>query len=238
MAVDVEPAAPPSGTDHDGTDGGGPARPAARRRWSSTRIATAVAALAVLGALAVFAVGSDEESASDDTAQDESAPSPSGELDDGYVVFSDPETGISLAHPETWVPLARADGSLRLLLGAGGDSSLLVRVEPIDGTVNTPEELTQVQAATDRIAGAPGVQVVNREAVEVNGMLGIFYLARFTDEASGTKVANAHYFLFKGNTMHVVLFQAVPEEEFERLAPEFDKVLASFQGAPVEEGSE
>ncbi len=241
MTVDVEPIASPTGTSPDGSEDGRTARRLTRRTWSPKRTAIGLGAVVALGAVLVFTSGADDlvtEIPPNEDPPEVAVPSLTGELEDGYVAFSDPETGITLQHPESWVPLLRPEGTRRLLLSAGGDSSFSVRVEPLDGVdvVDTPEELVQVQGVTDRIAGAPGVQVVNREAIELNGMLGIAYLGRFTDEASGTKVANAQYFLFRGNTMYVLLFQAVPEEGFDRLAPDFDKVLASFQGAPIAEG--
>ena len=229
MAVDVEPAPRSSGADHDTPDGGGPVPTGPRRRWSARRIVLGVVVLAALAAVLLVTGGSEDEPATDNEPAQDTAPPLPGTLEDGFVVFTDPETGFTLQHPESWVPLARPEGTQRLVLGPGGESSLSVRAEPIEGTVETAEDLVGIQAATDRIAAAPGVQVVKREPVEINGMLGISYLSRFTDEASGTKVANAQYFLFEGNTMYVLLFQAVPEEQFDRLAPQFNRVLASFR---------
>ncbi len=237
MAVEVEPAAPQTGADEDAREAGRPKRSAARRAWSPRRVALGFGALAALGAILVVTSGSEDlvtELPADDPADIE-VPPLTGELEEGYVAFTDPETGIGLQHPESWVPLQRPDGTLRLSLGTGNGSGLRIHVDQIEAVVDTPEELTAVQAVTDRFAGPEGVQVVQREAVELNGMIGISYLARFTDEASGAKVANVHYFLFKGNTMHNLLFQAVPEEDFDRLRPEFNKILASFQGVPVED---
>ena len=233
MAVGVEPEAPFSGADHDSVEGGAPGQPPTRRRWLPKAVAAGFAAVAAVTAVVVF-TGSDETPPPEDPVQDSAAPDP-GVLADEFVVFTDPETGITLQHPESWVPRARPEASQRLLLNAGGDSSVLIRVDTIDGTVDTPEKLAQVQTVTDRIAGAPGVQVVKREAVEINGMLGISYLSRFTHEETGTKVANAQYFLFSGNTMYNLLFQAVPEAEFDRLAPAFNKILASFHPPPPAE---
>lgn len=236
MAVDVQPAAPSSGAEHGTPDGGGPVGTGARRRWSPRRIAFGVVVLAALAAVLLITGGSEDPGTENQSAEDAAPPS-SGALEDGFAVFTDPETGITLQHPESWVPLARPEGTRRLVLSPGGDSSLSVRVEPLDGidVVDTPEDLALVQTVTDRMAGAEGVQVVKREPVEINGMLGISYLSRFTDEASGTKVANAQYFLFQGNTMYVLLFQAAPEEEFDRLAPQFNRVLASFRPPPAAE---
>lgn len=236
MAVNVEPAAPPA-------DDQGPQRrstpdgPVARRAWSPKRIALVLGAFVALGAVLLFTGGSGDEAPSEEAAPDPTGvpvPSLTGELQDGFVVFTDPQTGISLQYPETWVPLQRPQGSLRLSVGTGSGTGLRVRVDPTEGVIDTAEELEAVRALTDRFASAEGVQVVQREAVEINGMIGISYLARFTHEETGAKVANVQYFLFKGNTMHNLLFQAVPEEDFERLAPEFNQILASFQGVPVE----
>jgi hypothetical protein len=240
MTVDVEPTAPPAGTDDDARGASVPGQQGARRAWSAKRIAVVLAAVAVVGAVLVFGSGSRDLTtdlpATDDpvTEAPPGVPSLTGELEDGYVAFTDPETGISLQHPESWVPLQRPRGDLRVSVGTGNGSGLRVRVIPIEGVVDTAEELVAIQTQTDLYAGPEGVQVVKREAVEVNGMIGISYLARFTDEASGAKVANAQYFLFKGNTMHNLLFQAVPEEDFEDLRPVFNEVLASFQGVPAE----
>jgi hypothetical protein len=235
MAVDVEPAAPPTG-DQDPLRRRTPDGPVARRGWSPKRIALVLGAFLALGAVLLFTGGSGDEVPGEQAAQDPAAPVPSltGELQDGFVVFTDPQTGISLQHPKAWVPLQRPNGTLRLSVGTGNGTGLRVRVDPTEGVVDTAEELEAVRALTDKFASAEGVQVVQREAVEINGMIGISYLARFTHEETGAKVANAHYFLFKGNTMHNLLFQAVPEEDFERLAPEFNNILASFQGVPVE----
>lgn len=234
MAVDVEAAPPSSGADHATSDGG-PVPPAARRRWSARRIALGLGVLALLGAVLLFTGRSGEEPATENDSADNASQPLSGTLQDDFVVFTDPETGITLQHPKSWVPLDRPEGTRRLLLGAGGNSSVTVRVEPIDGTVETAEQLAAVQAVTDRIAAAPGVQVVKREAVEINGMLGISYLSRFTDEESGTKAANAQYFLFQGDRMYILLFQAAPEEEFDRLAPQFNQILGSFHPPPAAE---
>lgn len=236
MAVDVEPAPQSSGAHHDIPDGGGPVSPVARRRWSPRRIILIVAVLAALLAVLLLTGDPEDGPTAENQSAEDAAPPLSGALEDGFVVFTDPETGFTLQHPESWVPLARPVGTRRLLLGFDGQSSLLVQAVEIEGVVDTPEELRQVQVTlTDRAAGPEGVQVLKRQSLEHNGMLGIFYLARFTEEASGAEVVNAQYFLFQGNTMYVLLFQVTPGERFDQLAPVFDKVLASFQPPPAAE---
>ncbi len=153
-------------------------------------------------------------------------------MDDNYETYIDPEAGFSLEHPETWIPIARPDASRRLVLGAGGKNTVSVRYNENDQAINTIEDLEKIRPTTDRIAGPEGVQVLKREALLVNGMPTLYYLSRFTDEATGAKGVNAQHFLFQGTNMYILLFQAFPEEEFDRLAPEFDKIRASFRGDP------
>lgn len=153
-----------------------------------------------------------------------------GGLPDGYVTYRDAETGFSLAHPESWIQIVRPNGTERLRLNAGGMNGMLVRVQPTEQPITNEEDLEQVRPVTDGLAASsPEVQVLQQDTVTINGMPGFFYLSRLTDQESGTTAVNAHYFLFKGRTMNIILFQAAPETEFERLAPDFDRVLASFQ---------
>lgn len=218
MAVDAEAREAPAQAGDDARGGGG------RRRWSPARVAVLALAVVALGAVLFFTRGGD------DPAED-AAPVPAG-MDDNYETYIDPEAGFSLEHPETWIPIARPDASRRLVLGAGGKNTVSVRYNENDQAINTIEDLEKIRPTTDRIAGPEGVQVLKREALLVNGMPTLYYLSRFTDEATGAKGVNAQHFLFQGTNMYILLFQAFPEEEFDRLAPEFDKIRASFRGDP------
>lgn len=40
---------------------------------------------------------------------------------------------------------------------------------------------------------------------------------------------HAHYFLFSGSTMHVLVLQALPDTEFTELAPTFDRIARSYR---------
>ena len=46
---------------------------------------------------------------------------------------------------------------------------------------------------------------------------------------SGLVGAHSHYFLFKGSTMISIIFQALPDGHFARLAPLFDRVAGSLR---------
>ena len=74
-----------------------------------------------------------------------------------------------------------------------------------------------------------GVLTNEPAETELGGMPGWYYLYTFKDPVSGQRGAHSHYFLFKGRTMFSVVFQTVPQDDFGRLAPLFDRVAASLQ---------
>ncbi len=204
---------PPAGGDEAGNGDKG---------WSRGRVAILVLAIAAL--VAVFFLTRAPEP--------EEAAAPAQTTPRNYEIYIDPETGFSLEHPDTWIPIRRPEGNQRLVLSAGGQSTVSVRFNENEQPVNNVADLEKVREVTDRIAGPSGVQVLKREALTVNGMPTIYYLSRFTDEASGQKGVNAQHFIFQGTNMYILLFQGFPEEDFDRLAPEFDRIRASFHGDP------
>lgn len=217
---------------------GGAPRP--RRGWSPGRVAIVVVALGVL--LAIFIATRREPT----PQQVAATPPPSGTeaeelpidpltgLPEGYREYHDEGTGFTLAHPETWVPIARPDQSRRLLLSAGGDSSLSVRYNLNDEPFDVDTDLEAMLTTTQRIVEGGGAKVVKRQGFNMRGMDGISYLSRFTNEETGRSHVNAHYFLLQGRKMFILLFQAAPlppvepEEEFERMLPHINAVLDSF----------
>ncbi|MGI8757894.1 MAG: hypothetical protein ACR2K0_01140 [Acidimicrobiales bacterium] len=222
-------------TTTEGPAGGrlGPVEPR-RRRLPPGRIVVIGLALAALAAVLVFSGDSGDGDGTTPGAADE-APRSLADLPEGYVTYRDAETGFTLHHPETWIQTIRPQESQRLVLNAGGDNGVLVRVQETEQPIVTTEDLEQIRPVTDGIAAsAAGVEVLATDSVTVNDMPGFFYLSRFTNEETGKSGVNAHYFLFQGRKMNIILFQAVPEDEFERLAPEFDKVLASFRSDPTQ----
>ena len=47
---------------------------------------------------------------------------------------------------------------------------------------------------------------------------------------------HAHYFLFSGSTMHVLVLQALPDTEFTELAPTFDRIAHSYRVPVAQSG--
>lgn len=210
----------------------GPEPASKGRRLPSGRVLALVVAVIVIGALLVLRPGPE-------TAKEPAPPGDQGLAGlaggppEGYQTYRDDQTGFTLFHPTSWLPIARPQQTQRLLLNAGGLSSFLVRVQPTEQAIATAEDLKNIGSVTDGIAASgDNVEVLKRDPLNVNGMPGFFYLSRFTDKESGKVGVNAHYFLFQGRKMNILLFQAVPETEFARLAPDFDKVLGSFRSDP------
>jgi hypothetical protein len=63
---------------------------------------------------------------------------------------------------------------------------------------------------------------------DLGGLPGYFYLYSYRD-GDGRRGAHSHYFLFKGDTMFTIVFQAVPEGRLPELAPVFDRIARTFR---------
>lgn len=161
------------------------------------------------------------------------APTPSSSVPPGFTTFVDDETGISLAYPSDWRPLPSNDPQVRFLATPNDKDSVLVRVLRPRFTV-TPENLAEARVLTDGIVkSSRGVEMLTEpEQIELGGLPGYFYLYSFKDDQSGLKGAHSHYFLFDGDRMVTLVFQALPAQRFIRLAPTFDAIAASFSASP------
>jgi len=179
------------------------AAPSAKRSWTPVLLVLLLVSVSV-GAYFGFR-GGDEE------------PAPPAE----FVRVHDEQAGFSVSYPETWTEVAPATADRRLLLSAGGDNSFLVRVQPVDPAT-----------AVEGIARAmSGVRMVTEpRQFTLNGVQ-TYYFLYYTEvtEDSPVEGVHAHYFVLNGDTLYTMVFQAMPTEDFSRLAPTFDKVAESFE---------
>lgn len=185
-------------------------------------------------AAVVFAVGAaalGRELISADEPEKEKTDGPAR----GLVRFEDPEARFSISYPRNWRRLPSGDAQVRLIVARGG-ASLLVRTAPLGLRVR-PENLRSAKKLTDRLVRSvrnvkllrPGRQV------QQGGLVGYLYLYTFRDRTSGARGAHAHYFLFRGEQMFTLVFQALPSTAFAGLAPLFDRIAGSFRAAPAEQ---
>ena len=145
--------------------------------------------------------------------------------------FRDPDTGASLDYPRTWKRVQVPNATYRLVLDGGNNVGMTLRVFPTE-VATTATNLENVKAVTDGIVGSnASVQILKQQAVTLNGMVGYYYFYTFTDD-SGLPAVHAHYFLFQGKKMNMIVFQSLPED-FEKLASTFDRIAESFRSDPA-----
>ncbi|HEX3425874.1 MAG TPA: hypothetical protein VHT30_07060 [Acidimicrobiales bacterium] len=145
------------------------------------------------------------------------------------TTFHDDQTGITVQYPRSWQKIDVPVADYRLAVDGGSNVAFTIRVIPIE-TPADASNLENFKAVTDGLVTSNStVQVLKQQAVSLNGMLGYYYFYTFTD--GGVSAVHAHYFLFSGNKMNVLVFQALPDD-FTNLAPTFDKIADSFRSDP------
>ena len=152
----------------------------------------------------------------------------------GMVEFRDDKAGWAISYPKAWNRLQPKDTDISLVvsekpaeLNTGG--SILARDLTLAGPVNDGN-LAAAKEVTDKIVAGDGIQhITEPTVVRQAGLPGYFYFYSFKDPASGQEGVHSHYFLFKGSTMISFVFQALPKDDFQRLATLYDEVIASFK---------
>ncbi len=145
------------------------------------------------------------------------------------ATFRDAETGISVDYPRAWERVQVPVAEYRLAVDGGNNVAFTIRVVPIQ-TPATAANLQNFKAVTDgMVASNSTVTVLKEQAISLNGMLGYYYFYTFTDGA--VQAVHAHYFLFSGNKMNILVFQTLPDD-FEAHAATFDKIAESFRSDP------
>jgi hypothetical protein len=161
-----------------------------------------------------------------------SDPPPAPAPDDTPVpvtVHRDTETGFTVEYPRSWRRVDVPVAEYRLAVDGGNNVAFTIRVVPIQ-TPATAANLENFKAVTDGLVGSNStVNILKQQAVSLNGMLGYYYFYTFTDGA--VQAVHAHYFLFSGHKMNVLVFQSLPDD-FARLAPTFDRIAESFRSDP------
>lgn len=184
------------------------------------KLLVVVAVAAVLALLAGAAVGRNLLS--------NATPTPHAEV----VRFKDTVAKVSIAYPATWRRLERTDDPDVALLAAADDAtSLLMRVSASGLTAPvTAQTLPIVRKYTDGLVSADArtSPLFDPVAVSAGGLPGWRY--RYTFGSGATGGAHDHYFLFKGERMIQLVFQAVPATRLSAVAPVFDSIAQSFRG--------
>jgi hypothetical protein len=159
------------------------------------------------------------------------APAQAGEL----VEFRDDQSGFALSYPRAWIRATVPNPQIVLVAAEhepaknqGG--SILVRVTPLDAPV-AKAQLAEARKATDAIVASSDGLALKAEPTETEqaGLPGLYYLYTFRDPVSGQTGVHSHFFLFKDKAMISLVFQSLPQDDFGRLAPLFDRVAGSLR---------
>ncbi len=143
--------------------------------------------------------------------------------------FRDAETGFTVDFPRAWQRVQVPVADYRLAVNGGNNVAFTIRVVPIQIPATTAN-LENFKAVTDGLVGSNStVKVLKQQAISLNGMLGYYYFYTFAD--GPVEAVHAHYFLFSGQKMNILVFQSRPDD-FEKMAATFDKIADSFRSDP------
>jgi len=192
-------------------------------RWALVAVLAAVAlAAGVAGGRLLLAVPSPAPA----PPRAARPPVPSGPPP-GFVEFRDEL--FSIAYPASWERRDGGEAEVEILATQGRTASFLVRVVPLDFEVGSANLETAKRLTDQVVRSGKGVKLIAPpQRSDLGGLPGYFYLYTF-ENAEGDRGSHSHYFLFRGDTMYTIVFQALPADRLSGLAPVFDQIAASFR---------
>ena len=160
-------------------------------------------------------------------------PSPAGGV---YRQHVDAKGGFIFDYPDAWNVYEPTDPGVQFLVGPDATDFAEVRViSNLPVSFGTSDSQSEKQVVDQLLAGQP-INVISSLQVVVNGLSGWQYTYTFTDPKLGVG-AHVHVFLFQGNRLHTIVFQALPRTKFDKLAPIFQKMLNSYKALPLPSAS-
>lgn len=149
-----------------------------------------------------------------------------------YRQHVDPTAGFIVDYPDAWNVYEPTDPGVQFLVGPDQTDFAEVRViSNLPVSFGTNDSQSEKQVVDQLLAGQP-INVISSVQVLVNGLSGWQYTYTFTDPKLGVG-AHVHVFLFQGNRLHTIVFQALPRSHFDKLAPIFQKMLNSYRALPL-----
>ncbi|MGH7685418.1 MAG: hypothetical protein ACREN2_01160 [Candidatus Dormibacteria bacterium] len=157
------------------------------------------------------------------------SPTPSGGV---YRQHTDGVHGFIIDYPDAWNVYQPSDPGIDFLVGSSASDFAEVRViSNLPVTFQQTDTQAMKQVVDQLLAGQP-INVISSQQVSVGGLAGWQETYTFQDPKLGIG-AHVHVFLFQGNRLHTIVFQALPRSHFDGLAPTFQKILNSYRALPV-----
>ena len=149
----------------------------------------------------------------------------------GFTEFRSSQAGFAVSYPADWMRLPTADPQVVLIAARGPEISFLARVVELDVAIGPQELPAAQQPLTDQIEmGNESVELLAEpQPIELAGLPGYFYFYSFQDPGSGQRGVHSHLFVFKGQKLIALVFQALPAEQFRPAADTFDQITGSFR---------
>jgi hypothetical protein len=147
-----------------------------------------------------------------------------------FTTFNDQAAGFSLSYPPTWTTVKSTDPAvpLQLTFGAEGLDVLLVRVVPLQTSVDT-SSVDNMKAFTDSVISGSNVTVLKQEGFTVGNVAGYYYFYTLPkDPNTGVTLVHSHFFVFPPHQMVSLTFQTL-DRDFANLANTFDQVVSSLR---------
>ena len=155
--------------------------------------------------------------------------SPSGGV---YRQHTDGAHGFIIDYPDAWNVYKPTDPAIDFLVGPTETDFAVVRVISDFPTTFDPSDTQTMKQLVDiSLAGLP-INIISLQQVSVGGLPGWQATYTFQDPKYGIG-AKVHVFLFQGNRIHTIVFQALPRAHFDGLAPTFQKILNSYRALPL-----
>jgi hypothetical protein len=205
--------------------------PAKANRWSKRRLfwtiggVLAAIALGVCGFVTWQALNQDDK-VLNQVAGTQTNPDPQNP---GMVSYTDSETRMRISFPGAWATKRAGGADVRLVAGPGNGDLLSVRVVSLDTGTSGPPTPTSLKPYLDTIVNEPGVTMLQQNQIDMNHVPGWYYVYTFKDGPTGAQGIHAQYFAIRGNQLYSIVFQALPESDFQALAPVYQQIANSIQ---------
>ena len=140
---------------------------------------------------------------------------------------ADPQAGFTIDYPDSWNVYQRTDPGVQFLAGPNEHDFVEVRVVSNLPVSFAPTDTQLMKKLVDDLLSKQAINIISATQVTESGLVGWQYIYSFQDPTLGTGV-HIHVFLFQGNRLHTLVFQALPNKDLSPLAPAFDQILVRY----------